>query len=295
VIETTEQVVWTTAFADGPGGGNPCPVVFGAAAETTSQLQARAADFGVETAFVLPAEQGGDVRLRYFVPRHEMEMCVHATVASAVVLGQAGQLPRKPAIFETPLGLLDVAWDADASAATVQQFAPRFGAPLGAEARGRVSTALGLPESALAVGVGPIQAVSTARPKLMIPLVDEAALDGLAPDLELLWTVCDELAVTGFYPFTVDAADADIAARQFPLRAGYAEDPATGVAACALGAYLAVRSGAGDGWRRWRIAQGRALGRPSLILAEALVEGGEVVATRVGGRMDRTGPPAERL
>ncbi|MDT4913388.1 MAG: trans-2,3-dihydro-3-hydroxyanthranilate isomerase, partial [Pseudonocardiales bacterium] len=69
--------MWTTAFADGPGGGNPCPVVFGAAAETTSQLQARAADFGVETAFVLPAEQGGDVRLRYFVPRHEMEMCVH--------------------------------------------------------------------------------------------------------------------------------------------------------------------------------------------------------------------------
>jgi trans-2,3-dihydro-3-hydroxyanthranilate isomerase len=295
VIDPDGEVVWTTVFADGPDGGNPCPVVFGAAGATTAELQARAADFGAETAFVLPPDAGGDVRLRYFVPLHEMEMCVHATVAAAVVLGQSGRLAQSPAAVETPLGVLDVAWDADASEATVAQFAPQFGRPLDEDGRDRVLSALGAPPSAVAAGVGPIQAVSTARPKLMIPLADEAALDALAPDFERLWTVCDELDVTGFYPFTLDAVGADVAARQFPRRAGYVEDPATGVAACALGAYLARHGGAADGWHRWQIAQGRALGRPSLIVAEALVEDGAVVATRVGGRTRRSGPPAHRL
>ena len=56
-------------------------------------MQAAAAAFGHETCFVLAptsaaeGEAGADVRLRYFVPRHEMEMCVHATVAASVLLG----------------------------------------------------------------------------------------------------------------------------------------------------------------------------------------------------------------
>jgi PhzF family phenazine biosynthesis protein len=294
VTSPPDRIVWTTAFADGPGGGNPCPVVFGADGRPTSALQAHAADFGAETAFVLSPQHGGDVRLRYFVPRHEMEMCVHATVASVVVLGQNGLLPRSPAAVETPLGVLDVRWDADS--ATVSQFAPQFGPALSDEAsRARLLAALGVTEDALATGVGPVVSVSTARPKLMIPLVDEPTLDSLAPDFPALESVCEELGVTGAYPFTLDAAGADVAARQFPVRAGYAEDPATGVAACALGAYLAVQGGGVDGWRSWRIAQGRALGRPSLIVAEAQVEDGAVVATRVGGSMQRSDPPADRL
>ncbi len=291
------DVVWTTVFADGPDGGNPCPIVFGADGWPLDRMQAAAAEFGAETVFVLPPAAGGDVRLRYFVPRHEMEMCVHATVAATVFLGQQARLPNNPARVETPLGRLDVRWDS--TAATVQQFAPTFGAELTAEQRARVLAALGVDDGAL--GAGPIRSVSTARPKLMVPLRDEGLLDALAPDFEALWTVCDDLDVTGCYPFTVDATGADLAARQFPVRAGYAEDPATGVAACALGAHLAALDGAapdggGAGWRRWRIAQGRAMGRPSMITAEALVdESGAVTATRVGGAMTRSDRPAAHL
>jgi predicted PhzF superfamily epimerase YddE/YHI9 len=71
---------------------------------------------------------------------------------------------------------------------------------------------------------------------------------------------------------------------QFPLRAGFDEDTATGVAACALGAHLAGQAGPTAGWHRFTIAQGRAMGRPSLIEAEAQRDAtGAVVATRVGG------------
>jgi PhzF family phenazine biosynthesis protein len=253
-------------------------------------MQRTAAGFGHETAFVLAPAAGGDVRLRYFVPRHEMEMCVHATVAAVVLLGRAGRLPARSALVETPLGLRRVEWDGAEGRAVVEQFAPAFQPPVADVAA--VLRALGAPRGALARDVGPVQAVSTARHKLLVPLVSEESLDALDPDAEALWTLCEQLGVTGLYPFTLQVRGADAAARQFPLRAGYDEDPATGVAACALGAYLARHADPplAKGWHAWTIAQGRAMRRPSLITAQARVDGSEITATRVGGTMITTGP-----
>ena len=268
----SSRVVQTTVFAATPGGGNPCPVVVGAAGLSSERMQAMAADFAHETAFVLEPRAGGDLRLRYFVPRHEMEMCVHATVAAVVLAARAG---RRPAIVETPLGPRRVEVDGAARTAMVEQSAPELGPVLHDPAA--VLAALGASEAA-----GPVRAVSVAREKLMVPLADERTLDGLRPDVERLWALCDELGVTGFYPYTTRAAGADAAARQFPRDAGYDEDPATGVAACALGALLSLEA-RGDGWHEHVIAQGRALGRPSEITVRARSRDGAVVATRVGG------------
>lgn len=298
------SVIWTSVFADGPSGGNPCPVVFGGDELSTEQLQARAREYGVETVFVLVPDAGGSARLRYFVPLHEMSMCVHATVAATFILAADGRLSANPARIETELGPLDVSWDLDASSAIVSQFAPEFGPVLTGPERELVRRALRIDGDALADdaptggavpgGVGPIRSVSTARAKLMIPVRDEATLDGIEPDFELLWSACDQLAVTGFYPFTVDARGADAAARQFPCRSGYDEDPATGVAACGLGAHLTAGADAVSepGWRHWRIAQGRALGRPSVIDAAAFRdERGVITRTRVGGHVRRDPGP----
>jgi trans-2,3-dihydro-3-hydroxyanthranilate isomerase len=276
-IHVTVDVVWTSVFADGPGGGNPCPVVLDADGLMDDELQAQAAEFGAETAFVLAPRTGGDARLRYFVPAHEMEMCVHATIAASVVLGGRGAFSSSHAVIESPLGSLAVTWD-DRSA-VVDQFAPEFGRAL--EDVTSVAAALSISRQAI---IGPVRAVSTARAKLMVPLASEADLDALDPDYELLWRTCDDLAVTGFYPYSISASGADVAARQFPRRAGYVEDPATGVAAAALTAHLASGASGRSGWQTTRIAQGRAMGRPSLITAQALVdESGAVTATRVGG------------
>jgi Phenazine biosynthesis-like protein len=55
---------------------------------------------------------------------------------------------------------------------------------------------------------------------------------------------CDRYQTTGFYFFTLmrQSSEFDIEARQYPKRAGYNEDPATGIAACALGVYLTYYS-----------------------------------------------------
>jgi PhzF family phenazine biosynthesis protein len=289
-IDSADPVtaVWTSVFADGPSGGNPCPVVFGGDEFSTDQMRARAHDYGVETVFVLGPLAGGGARLRYFVPLHEMSMCVHATVAATIVLAADGRLGTNPVSIETALGPLEVSWDLDTSSAIVSQFAPEFGPVLSGSERDLVLCALRIGEDGFADDVGPIRSVSTARTKLMIPVRDERTLDGIDPDFELLWNACDQLAVTGFYPFTVDAAGADAAARQFPRRSGYDEDPATGVAACALGAYLTAGTDASSrsGWSQWRVAQGRALGRPSLIDAASFRgERGVITRTRVGGQV----------
>jgi PhzF family phenazine biosynthesis protein len=81
-------------------------------------------------------------------------------------------------------------------------------------------------------------------------------------------------------------ADAAYAARQFPTRVGYTEDPATGVAACALGAYLTQFCPNGEGWNSFEILQGYAMGRPSRLIANALLEGGVVRKTSVTGKAD---------
>jgi PhzF family phenazine biosynthesis protein len=267
------QVVHMVAFADGPGGGNPCPVVLDADGWDAEQMQAAAAGFGHETCFVLTPDNPGaaDVRYRYFVPNHEMEMCVHATVAATVLAGRDG-VTR----VQTPLGVREVRVNGDR--AIVEQFPPRFGDRVEDKDMNMVAAALGVDEAALA---GPARSASTSRAKLMVPLADEATLDALAPDMEALWSACEALEVTGFYPYAM-LGDGHAAARQFPLRAGYDEDPATGVAACALGAHLADLA-ATDGTHRVTIAQGRAMGRPSRIEAEAVREGGTITATRVGG------------
>ena len=141
---------------------------------------------------------------------------------------------------------------------------------------------------AIVDSVGPIQSVSTSRFKLIIPLNHWNDLDRLQPDFERLWALCDAFNTTGFYPFTLQTLDqaVQVEARQFPKRAGYNEDPATGVAASALSAYLAkykVLGEPSDGWHRMVVGQGRAMKSPSIIQTEVLTKNGDVLLTRVGG------------
>jgi trans-2,3-dihydro-3-hydroxyanthranilate isomerase len=263
------RVVHTVAFADGPGGGNPCPVVFGAEGWSDEEMRAAAAGFGHETCFVLPPSASGPggaaARFRYFVPNHEMEMCVHATVAASVLLG----VPDGGRV-ETPLATRTVRRPAE-DEAIVELGAVEVGPAADIE---RVSAALGGAEP-----TGPAVPVSVARSKLLVPLADEATLDALAPDAEALWSLCDDVKTTGVYAYTLTARGADVAARQFPVRAGYDEDPATGVAAGALVAWLARERGADQDLQ---VAQGRAMGRPSLLYATATRDG----AVAVGGRAE---------
>ncbi len=281
------DVVHTVVFSYQQGGGNPCPVVLGGDQYSTAQMQEMTKAFMQETAFVCSPENAeSDFKLRYFVPLHEMGMCVHATVGCATVLVRRGLATESPIRFGTQFGTVCAEWTrrGDEIDVAVAQFLPTFSdkKPTTQE----VCKALGIGAEQLAPY--PIQSVATSRQKLMVPLKERETLDNLRPDFDYLWQLCDEYDTTGFYPFAPgkDADGQDVFfARQFPKRAGYDEDPATGVAASALGAYLVglALCPAQQGWNSFRILQGFAMGKPSVITSEVFLSGDKITATRIKG------------
>lgn len=281
------KTIHTIVFQERPGGGNPCPVTLNADCLTTEQMQGMTQQSGEECVFLTrPTRSDCDFRARYFVPAHEMGMCIHATIGAATVLVVEGQAERSPILFETGLGPIRVDWSRyeDGIDVGVTQFPPEFSEK--APSQGQICRAFRIGSEQL--GEGPIQCVSTSRSKLMVPLVSRDVLDHLTPDFEYLWQLCDECETSGFYPFVMESKKGDSIcfARQFPNRSGYEEDPATGVAASALGTYLIHHRlvPVCEGWNYCTIYQGHAMGKPSVICADTLVEHGQITGTRVRGK-----------
>lgn len=288
-------VIHTLVFSAAPGGGNPCPVIFNSEQFDSEQMRLLAAHYMEESAFVIPSEETDcDVRLRYFVPNHEMEMCVHATIGSIAAQAHKSLIEKAKVKVEIPIGKISTSWEQseDHYEVTVEQFLPHFATdnPMISE----VAAALNISEKDIALEIGPAQSVSTSRSKLMVPIKDRKTLDSLTPNFEYLWGLCDQYSTTGFYPFTIEKSQEKtiIYARQFPKRAGYNEDAATGLAACALGAYLSqydVVSPKVDGLHTFEIHQGYSMGRPSVLYAEVMISNEEITDVRIKGRAEITG------
>src|ERR1039457_7349612 len=86
------RVVQVDAFTDRPFAGNPAAVCVLREAASEQWMRDVAREMNLsETAFLVP-EDGG-FRLRWFTPAVEVDLCGHATVASAHVLWQYGHLP----------------------------------------------------------------------------------------------------------------------------------------------------------------------------------------------------------
>jgi PhzF family phenazine biosynthesis protein len=254
-------------FVNGPGGGNPVPLVAHAGAMRDSDMQALARRHGHESAFLLrPSDARAQWRLRFFVPKHEMEMCGHATVGTLWALRQWGWWTSPTAVVETASGLVDVAWDAQRGRVWVSQPRVRWSLPTPVHGQ-QVADVLG-------TGGDNVRVVNarTSRVKTLVALCSQPMLDALAPDAGQVQAVCEAMDSTGLYPFALlsaDPAGVVLAARQFPKRSGYPEDAATGVAAAALWGYLQAEGTipAGDKERPvvCTVRQGEAMGRPSAI------------------------------
>ena len=280
---TAPEIHCVNVFADGPGGGNPAPVVLNADGMTDEEMRAVAASYGHEAAFVLPPLPGLDLHLRFFVPNHEMEMCGHATVGAVWLLHHLGRLPQSPVAIATLSGLVEAR--INGGDVEISQPKGRIEA-VSPEAIAEILSVLGIGGDALAAM--PVVNAATSRVKTLVPLKSAAVLNSLVPDFARMEALCESLGSTGLYPFTAsDEGPQTFEARQFPKSSGYPEDPATGVAAAALafGLLAAGRVAAPD---RVRILQGRAMGRPSAITVRFALGGeGRVSGCWLGGPVQR--------
>jgi trans-2,3-dihydro-3-hydroxyanthranilate isomerase len=267
------EVVLIRVFVNGPGGGNPVPLVADARELSAADMQGIAKAFGHESAFVLPADQPGpDWRLRFFVPQHEMEMCGHATVGTLWALRQWGLWTTPTACIQTLSGLVDVQWDAERQRAWISQPPVREQA-LAPDAMARVGRTLRVDAASLPHSMSN---AATSRIKTLVAMPDVEALQALQPDFAAMQATCEAIDSTGLYPYALakqgtqtGSAEQVVFARQFPRQSGYPEDAATGIAAAALWGHLTatgqVQMGTPGQPRLCVVRQGDAMGSPSAI------------------------------
>lgn len=209
------------AFADRPFQGNPAAVVVLEAWPPKAVMQAIAIENNLaETAFIV--KETDDWRIRWFTPELEIDLCGHATLASAYVafqeLGQPGATIR----FQSMSGLLQVHRQGDL---LVLDFPSRPPASC--------ATPAGLLE---ALGLSP-RPVAKARDHFVV-VDSEAELAALKPDFSAL----DKVDCFGAI-VTAPGDRVDFVSRFFTPAAGIPEDPVTGSAHCTLIPYWAQRLG----------------------------------------------------
>jgi trans-2,3-dihydro-3-hydroxyanthranilate isomerase len=204
---------------------------------------------------------GTALRMRYFVPRHEMEMCGHATLGALWLLHERGRWSGEPIAVQTLSGTVHGRY-VD-GAVEISQPSASIAAVDAALVR-EIAQCLGI---GLAQIVSPVLNAATSRVKTLVRLESPELLHGLRPDFARVEALCDRLGSTGLYPFAsnADAQGTEVSARQFPRSSGYPEDAATGIAAAALAWGLREMALVGADGTLVTVRQGEAMGSPSAI------------------------------
>lgn len=219
------QIFQVDAFTDKPFSGNPAAVCILPESRDEAWMQSVAQEMNLsETAFLLEQEDG--FSLRWFTPVVEVELCGHATLASAHILSELGQLaPGCQARFHTRSGLLI----AERKGNEIQLDFP-------ATPDKPADAPPGLTE---ALGVTPGY-VGRSKFDYLVEVASEEIVRGMTPDFALLKTV---LARGTIVTSTATSPGYDFVSRFFAPGAGIDEDPVTGSSHCCLGPYWSRRLG----------------------------------------------------
>ncbi|WP_426572769.1 PhzF family phenazine biosynthesis protein [Aquihabitans sp. McL0605] len=240
------------SFTDAPFSGNPAGVVVLEAPAAEAWMRSVAAEVNLaETAFLAPRADG-DHDLRWFTPTVEVDLCGHATLASAHVLGGERRFHTRSGVL-TCVTAADGTISLDLPATTVDPVPPVGW-----------SEVLGLRDTdVVAAWAGSGWAV--------VEVADAAAVEACAP-------VRDRLLAFGGHAIvvadtTTDATTGyDSVCRTFVPAAGIDEDPVTGAAHCVIAPWLAARTG-----------------RTSFVGRQASARGGTVGMELAGDRVVLTG------
>ena len=251
------ELVQVDAFTETPFSGNPAAVCLLRESVPTGWMQAVASEMNLsETAFVSRRTDGG-FDLRWFTPVTDVDLCGHATLASAHALWESGWLKQsEEARFHTRSGLLTAKW---------RQNGIEMDFPAQIEATAEA------PQLLLdALGVTP-RYVGKNQTDYLVELGSETEVRATAPDFRRL----AELPIRGVMitaagdASSTESTPYDFVSRFFAPAAGIDEDPVTGSAHCCLGPFWSRR-----------------LGRDTLTGFQASARGG-VVGLQVSGERVR--------
>ena len=268
-------------FTTRAGYGNALAVVLDADGIDDESMQRFAAWTNLsESAFVLvPTSPGADFRVRIFTPRQELPFAGHPTVGATHALLEAGRLPsdRTDFVLECAAGVLPVRIDDSSGSRCIYVQAP--------------TPKLAPPDSTLieplskALGAAPVsvpRVVDVGAVWLIAELENAQTVRSLKPDQVLVAGITTRTKSVGVSVFgrEFSAEDAAIAVRAFCPADGIDEDPVTGSANAAIGAYLHASGGLASIGSRYCASQGREVDRNGYVHVEVNPESGAVM---IGG------------
>ncbi len=300
----TYRFIQVDVFTDRPFGGNPLAVFPEAEGLSMAEMQQIAREMNLsETTFVLPPEApGADFKVRIFTPAKELPFAGHPVVGTHWALAHLGAVELKEPVtqvaFELGVGVLPAdlhVVEGKVARVVMTQGRPQFldvVGPTAASALDDLAAGLGLPLEAIAASPWPPQVVSTGVPQLMVPVRSLAEVQQLGPsalNTTALNRACRAVGTECVMVFTTETEDpaSTVHVRMFAPMLGVPEDPATGSANGALGAYL-VKHGVvpAEGETVYIVSeQGAEIGRPSKLYVEVDHDNGDPHTVRVGGEV----------
>ena len=278
-MEKSPEVLRYAAFSTTAEGGNPAGLVLDARHLDEAGMLAVAAAVGyAETAFVTEQGVDGDPRrsrFRYFSPIAEVPFCGHATIALAVALSVRDGTGSFT--FDTPVGpvVIETAGEGADITASFTAMEPRlaeFDDTVLAELLGLLGVGQGDLDPAYPPGIA-----YSGNWHPVLVLARRTLFDSFGFDPEAVRRLMDARGWAATVTVLHRIAEGEFEARNlFPVGA-ITEDPATGAAAAAVGAYLRIL-GLVEPPSRVLIHQGRHVGRPGLLTVDIPAAGGIVVS-----------------
>jgi trans-2,3-dihydro-3-hydroxyanthranilate isomerase len=285
-----------TAYTANGKGGNRAAVVFGLNLESENKMQDLAVSLNTPaTVFVgisnrlFEDESPLPLRLRFFTPHCEENICGHGSVAALLALKARSGLngwsvPDAVFQLETNLGIQNA--EIENGTAWLEYPNPSaWAVDLEPEA---VAQALGLELDDLHEDL-PIMGAGVGRTKLVCAVPSTILLDAAEPDADAIRQLCLETDTTGVVLLTFPGRGGCFTdSRHFSLQGrAVLEDAATGNAHAALAAYLATNQFFDNGARRFSGAQGYAMRQPSRLEVRCRVLDGVVSSVWVGGKASK--------
>jgi predicted PhzF superfamily epimerase YddE/YHI9 len=224
----TIPITWVDAFSDVAFGGNPAAVCLLGEPLDEGHMQSIAFELGIaETAYLTPSDDPSTFGLRWFSPAVEIDLCGHATLASARALREGGVVDGASALtFHTRSGPLRVSFAGD----TIELDFPANPVVPGP-----------LPSSLQEQWPGAVVASGYTDFFVFVVLSSAEAVRAYEPDLvAIAGTGAKALLLTACAP---PGSGADYVLRVFGPNVGIDEDPATGAAQCSAGPYWAAELG----------------------------------------------------
>jgi predicted PhzF superfamily epimerase YddE/YHI9 len=260
------------AFTNRPFGGNPAAVCWLDAAADPQWVQSVAAEMNLsETAFARRLPEGYE--LRWFTPTTEVDLCGHATLATAHALWSAGVVADETLRFHTRSGVL-----------TCARSGPYIELDFPATPAVPASPPTALLEG---LGVRPVY-IGKSRFDYLVVLDSADAVRTLRPDFRRL----DDVPARGIIvTAAADAPPFDFVSRFFAPSVGVDEDPVCGSAHCCLTPYWAGRLG------KWELMAHQVSARGGVLrlrlAGDRVILGGQAVTVWQGELLPSPLPPGE--